>query len=100
MNNAGKIESTLSQIKQWSILSNVINYIQYSKNPKSFHTMSIKPINKSKINAGRKGEEKDKFTSEVSPVDTPDRLTEEYLDRYEGVKSEILNTTRLTKIQI
>ena len=27
-------------------------------------------------------------------MDTSDRLTEEYLDRYEGVKSEILNTTR------
>ena len=27
-------------------------------------------------------------------MDTSDRLTEEYLDRYEGVKSEILYTTR------
>ena len=31
VNNAGKIESTLSQMEQWSILSNVINYVQYSK---------------------------------------------------------------------
>ena len=30
-------------------------------------------------------------------MDTSDRLTEEYLDRYEGVKSEILNTTRFDK---
>ena len=36
VNNACKIESTLSQIGQWSILSNVINYVQYSKNPKDF----------------------------------------------------------------
>ena len=34
VNNVGKIESTLSQMEQWSILSNVINYVQYSKNPK------------------------------------------------------------------
>ena len=53
VNNAGKIENTLSQMEQWSILSNVINYVQYSKNPKNFHTMSIKPINKSIINTGR-----------------------------------------------
>ena len=46
-----------------------------------------KPINKSKINVGRKGGEKDRFTSEISLVDTSDRLTEEYLDRYKGVKS-------------
>ena len=96
VNNAGKIENTLSHMEQWSTLSNVINYIQYSKNPKNFHAMSIKPINKSKINVGRKGGEKDRFTSEVSLVDTSDRLTEEYLDRY-GVKSEILNTTRFDK---
>ena len=30
-------------------------------------------------------------------MDTSDRLTEEYLDRYEGVKSEILNTTKFDK---
>ena len=93
VNNAGKIENTLSQIEQWSILSNVINYVQYSKNPKNFHAMSIKPINKSKFTVERNRGEKDGFTSEVSLVDTSDRLTEEYLDRYEGVKSEILYTT-------
>ena len=27
VNNAGKIESTLSQMAQWSIQSNVINYV-------------------------------------------------------------------------
>ena len=32
VNNAGKIENTLSQMEQWSILS---------KNPKNFHAMSI-----------------------------------------------------------
>ena len=35
MNNAGKIESTLSQMEQWSVLSKVINYIQYDKHPKN-----------------------------------------------------------------
>ena len=94
VNNAGKIESLLSQMEQWSIVSNVINYVQYSKNPKNFHTMSIKPINKSEINVGRKEGKKGRFPSEMSLVDTSDRLTEEYLDRYKGVKSEILNTTR------
>ena len=31
---------------------------------------------------------------EIDFRDTSDRLKEEYLDRYEGVKSEILSTTR------
>ena len=54
VNNAGKIETMLSQMEQWSILSNVINYVQYSKNPKNFHAMSIKPINKKEVSIGRK----------------------------------------------
>ena len=95
VNNAGKLESTLSQMEQWSILSNMINYVQYSKDPKNFHVMSIKPTNKNKINVERKEGEKDKFTSQVSLVNTSDRLTEEYLDRYEGVRSEILNTKQV-----
>ena len=58
-NNAGKTESTLSQMGQWSILSNVINYMQYSKNPKNCDAMLIKPINKNKINRERREGDKD-----------------------------------------
>ena len=63
-------------MEQWSILSNVINYVQYSKNPKNFHAMLIKPINKNKSNVGRKKEDKDRFSSQISLADTSDRLTE------------------------
>ena len=59
--------------------------------------MSVKPTNKNKINVGRKEGENNRFTSQVSLADTSDRLTEEYLDRYEGVKSQILNTTRFNE---
>ena len=97
VNDGCKIESTLSQMEQQSILSNVINYMQYSKNPRDFHAMSIKLINKNKINVGRKEGEEDRFISQVSLVDSSDRLTEEYLDRYEGVKSEILSMTRFNE---
>ena len=40
VNYTGKIENTLSQMEQWSILSNVTTYVQYSKNPKNFHTIN------------------------------------------------------------
>ena len=49
VNNAGKIETTLSQMEQWSIVSNVINYVQYDENPQNFLPMYVKPINKTKI---------------------------------------------------
>ena len=35
VNNSGKIETTLSQMEQLSILSNVINYVQYDNIPKT-----------------------------------------------------------------
>ena len=42
-------------MEQWSILSNVTNYVQYSKNPKNFHSMIIKPVNTNRINKEIKG---------------------------------------------
>ena len=83
VNNAGRIENTLSQMEQWSILSNVINYVQYSKNPKDFHVVSVKSTNKNKINIGTKQAEEDKLILEVNLLDMSDRLTEAYLNRYD-----------------
>ena len=48
VNNAGKIETILSLMEQWSILSNVINYVQYNKHPKNIHSISVRPVNKIK----------------------------------------------------
>ena len=60
INNAGKIEITLSQMEQWSILSNVINYVQYDRNPKDIHTISVRPINKTKNKVKSKKGEREK----------------------------------------
>ena len=94
VNNAGKIENILSQMEQWSILSKIINYVQYSQNPRNFHALSIKPINKNKVSIGRKEKDVEKFWLQVDLANASDRLNKEYLDRYEGVKSEILNRSR------
>ena len=94
VNNPGKIETTLSQIEQWLLLSNIMNYVQYDKHPKNIHTMSIKPINKMKNKIKSRKDEKERTISEIDFGKTPLRLKEEYLDRYEGIKSEILSTTR------
>ena len=48
VNNAGKIETTLSQMEQWLTLSNVINYVQHNKHHKNFHSLSVRPVNKTK----------------------------------------------------
>ena len=36
VNNASEIEKMISQMEQWSILRYVINYMQYSKSPRTF----------------------------------------------------------------
>ena len=84
----------LSQMEQWSLLSNVINCVQYSKNPKNFHVMIIKLVNNSKVNKGTKNKNIDESSLRIDLAGISDESREEYLDRYEGITSEILNTTR------
>ena len=93
VNNAIKIESALSQMEQWSILSNVINYVQYSKNPKDFHAMTLRPVNNKNLNMVSKDKNKDNVSLRVDLTDIPYGLKEEYLDRYDRDISKILNTT-------
>ena len=94
VNNAHRTENTLSQMEQWLILSNVLNYVQYNKNLKNSHSMIIKPVNTNRINKDINGKSKNETLLRVNFADSSDRSKEEYLDRYEEIKSEILNTTR------
>ena len=48
VNNAEKIEPFLTQMEQWSIPSNILNYIQYDKHPKNYHSLNISAVNKKK----------------------------------------------------
>ena len=55
----------------------------------------VRPLNKTKKNKIKtRKDERERPISEIDFRGTSDRLKEEYLDRYEGVKSEILSTTR------
>ena len=91
VNNTEKIEPLLAQMEQWSILSNILNYMQYDRHPKNYHSLGINAVNKYGKNLGIK-EERDLIELDFCP--TPDILKEKYLDVYEGIQSEILNTTK------
>ena len=91
VNNAGRIEPLMMQMEQWSILSNVLNYIQHDRHHMINQNLSIRAVNKYKNSSGTKDER------EITELDfslTPQILHEEYLDVYEGIQSEIVNTTR------
>ena len=78
VNNASKVDSALTQIEQWPILSNIINYVQYSKNPKNFHPMIIKPVKLNKVAKNTKSRNINKSLLEVNLVQGLDRSKEEY----------------------
>ena len=94
VNNTNRIDNALTQIEQWSILSSIINYVQYSKNPKNFHSMTIRSAKFSKTTKSTKSRNVNESLLDVNLIEGSGRSKEEYLDRYEGVKSEIVDTTR------
>ena len=42
VNNAERVDAILSQMEQWPILSNVVNYVQYNRYPRNFHNLILK----------------------------------------------------------
>ena len=48
VNNTEQLEPLMTQMEQWSMLGNVLNYIQYDKHPKNYHNLSINVVNKYK----------------------------------------------------
>ena len=44
INKVGKDDTIASQIEQWSIPSNVVNYIQYNWHPKICYNLDIKAV--------------------------------------------------------
>ena len=47
-NNAERAEPLMTQMEQWSILSNTLNYVQHSKFNSMNHTLDVKVVNRYK----------------------------------------------------
>ena len=89
VNNAEKTEMQKTQMEQWSILSNLLNYVQHSKFNSMSHSLSIKPVNRYKIIPNE-----EKEFREVDFGTTLQNLQDEYLDVYEGIQSDIVSSSR------
>ena len=87
VNNAEKIETLTTQMEQWSILSNIPNYVQHSGFHSMKHTLDIKAVNKYK----HKPRTEDR---EFKELDNATKIQEEYMDVYEGIQSEIVSSNR------
>ena len=90
VNNTEKVETIMTQMEQWSIMSNVINYLQHSRFHSMKQTLDIKAVNKYK----HKPITDDRECKELDFGTTPQKLQEEYMDIYEGIHSEIVSSDR------
>ena len=78
VNNAEKIELLMTQMEQWTIMSNVINYVQHRKFYSMNHTLDIKAVKKYK----HKPYTDDREFKELDLGTTPQKLQEEYMVIY------------------
>ena len=88
-NSVEKLESPMTQMEQWPILSNILNYVQHSKFNSMNHPLSVKPVNRYKIKP-----DMGKEFREVDFCTIPQNLQDEYLDVYEGIQSDIVSSSR------
>ena len=88
-------------MEQQSILSNVVNYVQYERHPRNFHNLNIRAVGKEKYKGKPNIESKERQMLKLGFRDTPEKLKEEYLDVYKGIQSEILKHFKISmRIQI
>ena len=95
INNAEKVEVQKTQMEQWSILSNMLNYVQHSRFNSMNQSCDIKPVNKYKTQSNDSHSSFDKQFREVDFGKAPQSLQDEYLDVYEGTQSDIVSSNRL-----
>ena len=89
VNNTEKIKPLMTQMELWSILSNVLNYVQHSRFNSINHTLNVKAVNRYKSKPDVKREFK-----KLDFGATPQKLQEEYMDIYEGIHSDIVSSNR------
>ena len=83
-NRIDKKNIITSQIEQWSILSDVVNYIQYNRHPRNFCDLYIETIDlKSHRKIYDKYKEGDRQILELDFGNTSEKLKGDYLDVYE-----------------
>ena len=91
VNNVEKIEPFMTQMEQWSILSNVLHYVQHNRFHSMNHTLDIRAVNRYKY----KPNTDDREFKELDFGIMSQKLQEEHMDIYEGIHSEIISSNRL-----
>ena len=80
----------MTQMEQWSILRNVLNYGQHSRFHSMNHALDVKAVNKYKHKPNTDNRE----FKELDFGTMPQKLQEEYTDVYERIHSDIVSSNR------
>ena len=64
INKAERDNTIPPQMEQWSILSNVVNYVQYDRHPKNFHNLDVRAIDQ-KSHKKIHNKEKERHSREI-----------------------------------
>ena len=100
VNKIEKEDIITLHMEQWSILSNVVNYVQYDRNPRSSYDLDIKTVDqKSHKKIYGKSKEEKRHILELDFGNTPEKLRGDYLNMYKGIQTEVKSTTRCQNVR-
>ena len=84
-----------TQMEHWSILSDMVKYVQHDKDPNTFQDLSTKALdyrNHKKLYDRLKREKRQ--MKDIDFASSQDRLKRKYLDMYEGIHAEVIHLTK------
>ena len=81
VNKAERDNTIISQMEDWSILSNVVNYVQYNRHPKNFYNLDIKVVDQ-KGHKKIHNKEEDRQILELDFGNTPEKLKGEKSNKH------------------
>ena len=82
VNNAEKIEPLMTQIEQWSILSNVLNYVQHSRLNSINHMLDIKTVDEYKYGPSKDSREFKELDFGATPHKNYKKNTQTYMREF------------------
>ena len=80
------------EMELWSILSNLLNYVQHSRFNSMNHSLDVKPVNRYKTKSSKERE-----IRELDFGTAPQNLKDKHLDVYEGIQLDIVSLNRFDK---
>ena len=91
-----QINIIISQMEQWPTLRNIVNYLKYDRNLRDFYNFDIKALEqKMSRKIYDKLKEEDRQVIDLDFGNTADKSKGEYLDIYDGARSEVLCTKKI-----